>query len=361
LTTRGRCVFFGVALLVQSTLIAIDYQVHDILLAAAETIPILALAACVNYRTAFAFAIASAIVAGALETQPEPQPLTNPDVWVNAAIISCGYFIALGLLCAIRNLTKRLRGFVEDFSELKEAHDDLLPEQLPWLGDWEFSVLNVPQREIGGLFYDVAAWRGGIDLFASAVSGPPIRAAMVLPALKGLWLGTGALPPASLRTLNKRLRPLLRGETSARAWYGKLYNNGIVRYASAGFPAPFLVSGDGSVRRLAGGGTSLGAYSGADVAEAMYMLDGGAALVVGNEGFCNLVEAGAVEPGDLLRRFDELQARLRTLSKDCDVLAIVARRKTNFLFSHHFEEPVLAGDDDPDRLLQPRNPPKLEP
>lgn len=93
----------------------------------------------------------------------------------------------------------------------------------------------------------------------------------------------------------------------------------------------------------------------------MYMLDGGAALVLGNEGFCSLIDAGMVKPGDLLRRFDELQARLRTLSKDYDVLAIVARRKTNFLFSHHFEEPVMAVDDDPDRLLQPRNPPKLEP
>ncbi len=356
--------FLTVATIVQLAFVAIDYRNHDILLAGLETVPILVWAVCANYRSAALFAVVTAIAASMFETDPEPQPLTNPSVWLNAAVFFFVYLLALGLLRVVSDLTKRLRSFLADFNELKAAHDDLLPDQLPWLGDWEFSALHVPQRDVGGVFYDVAPWKGGIDLFACGVSGPPIRAAMVLPALKGLWLGSGALPPASLRALNRRLAPLLKGDKSVRAWYGKLYNNGIVRYGSAGFPAPFLVSADGSVRRLAGGGTSLGACATGDIAEAMYMLDCGATLILGNDGFCRLVEDGAVEPEDLLLDLDELQAHLRRLPRDRDIMAVVAHRKTNFLFSHYFEEPALGAEDPgrvPDRLLPPRDLPKPEP
>ncbi|HXP93587.1 MAG TPA: SpoIIE family protein phosphatase [Candidatus Binatia bacterium] len=363
LTQRGRAVALSLAVVVELILIALDYKIPDVEFAMFSIGPILVCALTVNYRFAVISAVPIAVIVSLLETFP-PQTLTNPNVWWNALIFWFGYLTALGLMYGVSSLAVRLRSFLADFSELKAAHDDLLPEQLPWLGDWEFSALHVPQHDVGGVFYDVAPWKGGIDLFACGVSGPPIRAAMLLPALKGLWLRSGALPPASLRVLNRRLAPLLKRDALVRAWYGKLYNNGIVRYASAGFPAPFLVSSDGSVRRLAGGGTSLGGCSAEDVAEAMYMLDCGATLILGNEGFCRLVEDGALEPEELLLDLDELRAQLRALPRDGDILAVVARRKTNFLFSHHFEEPVLGAEDPgraPDRLLQPRDLPKLEP
>ncbi len=360
LTGRGRAVLLGAALAAQIALVAIDYRVHDIMLAALETIPILAWAVCASYRSAILFAAVTALFASMFETQPEPQPLTNPTVIVNAAIFFCGYLIVLGLAGAVAALVQRLRAFLSDFGELKKAHDGLLPDQLPWLGDWEFSVMNVPRRDVGGVFYDIAPWKGGIDLIAGGVSGPVMRAMMILPALKSSWLGNEALPPAALRRLNRRLLPVLKSDTAVRAWYGKLYNNGIIRYASAGFPAPFLVSADGSVRRLSGGGVSLGAHSTGEVAEAMYMLDGGAALILGNDGFCKLVDEELIEPQALLSDRDAVEARVCGRACEDDVLAIVARRKTNFLFKHLFEEPVLNADD-PSRHNEPRNSPNPEP
>lgn len=358
LTRRGRTVALACAFVVEVVLIVLDYKIPDVEFAMFSIGPILVCAVAWNYPVAIGSTVFISVIVSLLETFP-PQTLANPNVWWNALIFWCGYLVALGLMRGITALCSRLRVFLEDFNEIKAVYDELLPEQLPWFGDWEFSVMNVPQRDVGGGFYDVAPWKGGIDLFAGGVSGSAIRAAMVLPALKSLWFGNDILPPASLRTLNRRLVPVLKRDASVRAWYGKLYNNGIVRYASAGFPAPFLVSADGAVRRLAGGGVSLGAYSTGEVAEAMYMLDGGAALILGNQAFCELVDDGVVEPQELLGDQDALRSRLRASSLDHDLLAIVVRRKTNFLFSHVFEEPVLNADD-PARLLEPRNFPKPE-
>jgi hypothetical protein len=344
LTRRGKVVALAIAALIELVLVTLDWKIPDVEFAMFSIGPILVCALAINYRTAVVAAIPIAVIVSLLETFP-PATLVNPAVWWNALIFWWGYLTALGLMYGISTLTVRLRSFLADFNELKEAHDGLLPEKLPWLGDWEFSVLYVTQRDVGGAFYDVVPGKGGIDLFASGVSGPSIRAAMLLPALKGLWFGSSALPRASLRILNRRLTPLLRGETSVRAWYGKLYNNGIVRYGSAGFPAPFLLSVDGSVRRLVGGGTPLGASSSSEVSEAMYMLDGGAALILGNDGFCQLVDEGTVEPEDLLLGLDALQSHLRSQPREQDIMAIVARRKTNFLFSHYFEDPVLGTEE----------------
>lgn len=342
LTKRGRAVLFVLALICQAIMVRTDYQVHDILLAALETIPVLVVAIGAGYPPAVAFAAVTAVFSGMYETEPEPQPLTNPDVVVNASIILVGYLIALGLLRGIASLLKRLRRLLEDFEDLKAAHDELLPDRLPLAGDWEFSVLNVPRNDVAGLFYDVIAWKGGIDLFACSVSGPPVRAAMTLPAIKGLWHETGALPPTALRTLDERLTAMLKRSVPIRAWHGKLYDNGIVRYASAGSPAPFLVGPDGTMRRLAGGGGLLGAC-GAPVAEAMYMLDAGAALILGNEGFCRLVDEGILQPGDVLRDLDGVQAQLSGSAKADDVLAIVARRRANAL--SRYLDPALSSDD----------------
>jgi hypothetical protein len=340
---RGRLVFLSVATIAQAALIAIDYQVHAILLAALETIPILIWALCANYRAALAFATVTAIFASVYETPPEPQSPLNPSVWLNAAIFWVGYAIALGLLRLVRELGGRTRAFLTDFNELKAAYDELLPATLPPSADWEFSVLKIGRRDVGGLFYDLAKTHTGIDLFASTVSGSPIRASLIVSALKGLWPGGGALPAASLRTLNRRVQSMLRGETVIGAWYGKLYDNGVVRYASAGFPAPFLVGPDGAVRRLGGGGAPLGDDVRVDVAEAVYMLDAGTSLIVANDGVCELIERGVIDQADLLSDLEDVREYLSTIPRERDLLAVVARRKTTFLFRRRSEEPSLPG------------------
>jgi hypothetical protein len=351
LTRRGRAVVVVTALAAEIALMICDLRIHDVEFAAVAVAPILAWAIAANYRAAVVFAGAVALAASLIETDP-PNTITTPDVWFNAAIFWCGYLIALGLLRGVNRLSARLRGFLADFNELKAAHDDILPKTLPGLGDWEFVVLNVPQRDVGGVFYDALGWKGGIDLFVGTVCTSTIRAAMLLPALKGLWFGDDQLPPSSLRILNRRLSPLLKTDVTVRAWYGKFYDNGIVRYACAGFGAPFLLTTDGSVRRLAAGGAPLGTFSNGDVAEAMYVLDAGAALVLGSEGFCELVEQGAIDPKDVLSDAGGLEARLRVLPRDHDVLAVVARRKANFSFRHYLEDPLSSA--------QPRKLPKLE-
>jgi hypothetical protein len=363
LTRRGRAVVIVAAVIVELALMRFDYEIRDVEFAALAVGPILAWAIAANYRSAFAFAAVIALGSALIETDPPPSSLTNPDVWFNAAIFWAGYLIALGLLRGVTGLASRLRVFLADFDELKAAHDDLLPTQLPWFGDWEFSVLNLPQREVGGMFYDAEPRKGGVDLFVGGVCASAVRAAMLLPALKGLWLGEDLLPPAALRLLDRRLRPFLKNGIRVRAWYGKLYGNGIIRYACAGFAAPFLIAADGSLRRLAAGGAALGSTASGEVAEAMYVLDGGSALVLGSDAFCSLVEDGALDPDDVLYDLAGVQERLSVLPRKHDVLAIVARRKANFAFRADAEAP-LSSTHEPQRdsewSVRPRDLPKAE-
>lgn len=336
-------VAFAIAAIVELFLVFLDYKIPDVEFAMFSIVPLLVSAIAINYRTAVIGAAVVSVVVSLLETLP-PETLVNPNVWWNALIFYCGYLVALALMRGIQGLASRLRDFLADFNELKAVHDDLLVREFPELGDWEFTVVNVPRRDVGGGFYDLAAWKGGVDLFVGTVLGSPIRAAMVLPALKSLWFGNDVQPPASLRALSRRLAPVLRADVTVRALYGKLYNNGIVRYASAGFPPPFLVTADGSVRRLAGGGASLGTWSTGDLGEAMYMLDGGTALVLANDDFCRLVEEGFIDAGAVIADSDAVSRRIRELPRDGDVVALIARRKTNFLFSHYFEDPLPNAD-----------------
>jgi hypothetical protein len=244
------------------------------------------------------------------------------------------------LLAGLSALATPLRRFLADFNELRAARRKLVPENLPALGDWRMSVVEVLRDELTGIFYDVDVSSSSIDLFAASVVEHGMQAALVLPALKALWSREGVLPPASLQRLNLRLSPLLAGDMSVHAWHGKFYDDGLVRYATAGFYGAFLVGADGSTRRLAGGGNSLCGRSDPGIAEGMYIVDPGTTLVVGNDGFCRLVEQEIIELRNAARNPAGLQTLLRALELDRDILAVVVTRHSKLLPGHQLDDTV---------------------
>lgn len=348
-----RIAIIASVVLCETLMCVFDVNIPAIEFAQLSVVPILAFAWATNNELGIVFAAIMALLASLIETDPGPRLLTNPNVWANAGIFWCGYLVALVLMRLVVALSRRLHLLYEDLRHLKHAHDGLLPEQLPWPGEWEFAVLNVPRVDVGGCFYDMSAWKGGVDLFVANVGGPTMAASMLLSALKGLWFTEEVVPAASLRGLARRMRPVLRNEWSCRAWYGKLYNNGIVRYASAGFEAPFLVvPGTGEVRRLTGGGDPVGLAADGEVTESMYLLEGGSTLVLGNTGFCDLARQGLLRPHEVVADIDAARERVKSLQRKDDILAVVIRRKANFLFEHYFEEPTF--EERPMRAARPR-------
>jgi hypothetical protein len=103
-----------------------------------------------------------------------------------------------------------------------------------------------------------------------------------------------------------------------------------------------LVPGVAEPRRLAAGGDPVGLPAEGEVAESMYLLEGGSTLVLGNTGFCDLVRAGQITPSEVVANMATARDHVRTLERKDDVLAVVIRRKANFLFEHYFEDPSFA-------------------
>ena len=135
-----------------------------------------------------------------------------------------------------------------------------------------FSVVarNVPARHVGGDFYDVFRLADGrLGLAVADVAGKGMGAALIMATAKAVvpLLAAGRGPAETLAALNGKLR----GELSRREFVALAYGvfepaTGILRFANAGLPEPYLLRPGVPPRALASGASRFPLGVVADVA-----------------------------------------------------------------------------------------------
>jgi serine phosphatase RsbU (regulator of sigma subunit) len=182
---------------------------------------------------------------------------------------------------------KKIR--IED--ELKIARtiqQGLLPAALPSAGWFRAAGSSIPSTQVGGDYFDVR--QVSPDVWAAVVadvSGKGVSSALLASLLQGSFLMASADPwhvESIMTRLNTFLLERTLGEKYATIFYCTVDSSGLLSYANAGHPAPFLVSVDGRIRKLHTSGMPVGMIEGAPFETVQAQLERGDKLVIFSDG-----------------------------------------------------------------------------
>lgn len=157
------------------------------------------------------------------------------------------------------------RRMMEELSIARTIQQGLIPNPIPQLDSLDTALINIPSREVGGDYVDVARTPDGNLIFAIAdVSGKGIPAALLMANLQAML---HVLLPVdiSLSEAVGRINNLLVQHTPADRFItfflGKYYRDeSCFRYINAGHnPGYLLRSGHNVIEELTTGGLLLGA------------------------------------------------------------------------------------------------------
>ncbi len=182
---------------------------------------------------------------------------------------------------------KKIR--IED--ELKIARSiqqGLLPAALPAQGWFRAAGSSIPSTQVGGDYYDVRQVSESVWAAVVAdVSGKGVSSALLASLLQGSFLMASADPwhvESIMTRLNSFLLERTQGEKYATIFYCTLDSSGLLSYANAGHPAPFLVSAGGQLRKLHTSGMPVGMIEGAPFETVQVQLEPGDKLVIYSDG-----------------------------------------------------------------------------
>lgn len=182
---------------------------------------------------------------------------------------------------------KKIR--IED--ELKIARSiqqGLLPAVLPAQGWFRAAGSSMPSTQVGGDYYDVRQVTNEVWAAVVAdVSGKGVSSALLASLLQGSFLMASADPwhvESIMHRLNAFLLERTQGEKYATIFYCTIDSTGLLSYANAGHPAPFLVSADGRIRKLHTSGMPVGMIEGAPFETIQSQLERGDKVVIYSDG-----------------------------------------------------------------------------
>lgn len=178
---------------------------------------------------------------------------------------------------------------IED--ELKIARtiqQGLLPAALPAQGWFHASGSSVPSTQVGGDYYDVRQVSDTVWAAVVAdVSGKGVSSALLASLLQGAFLMASADPwhvESIMHRLNAFLLDRTQGEKYATIFYCTLDKSGLLSYANAGHPAPFLLSADGRLRKLHTSGMPVGMLEDAPFETVQAQLEPGDKVIIYSDG-----------------------------------------------------------------------------
>jgi len=151
----------------------------------------------------------------------------------------------------------------QEMNLARKIQMNLLPKQIPDMKGYEAYGISIPAKEVGGDYYDFIFKDENQLIFCLGdVSGKGMPAALLMANLQATLRGTTMGCKSALDCL-KRSNMLLYHSTDqekyATMFYGVLdRKNHQLSFANAGHNNPFLVSRDGTVRRLQAVGIPLG-------------------------------------------------------------------------------------------------------
>jgi len=150
----------------------------------------------------------------------------------------------------------------EELRVAQKIQSDLLPRELPNSGWFRAAGSSIPSREVGGDYFDMR--QTDPDTWAvvvADVSGKGVSSAILAALLQGAFLlGSEAAMPVEqmMARMNHFLNSRANGEKYATACYCTVRSDGVLCWANAGHPQPWLIRRSGDPERLLSTGLPLG-------------------------------------------------------------------------------------------------------
>ncbi len=186
----------------------------------------------------------------------------------------------------------------QEMNLARNIQTNLLPSEMPVLKGYEAYGMSTPAQEVGGDYYDFISKNSSCLIFCLGdVSGKGMPAALLMANLQATLRGTTMGCQGALDCM-KRSNGLLYHSTDmekyATMFYGVLNTEkNELSFANAGHNNPFLVSQDGTIRRLEAVGIPLGWLEDFDYTEEVVPFNKGDILVTFSDGISeamNLLE-----------------------------------------------------------------------
>lgn len=190
-----------------------------------------------------------------------------------------------------------------ELKRVGEIQRSLLPAELPKIDGLQFATHYLPARRAGGDFYDFFPRPDGTwGILIADVSGHGTSAAVLMAithAIAHLYPGHPETPAAMLAHLNSQLATRYTSSSSSfvTAFFG-IYNPKTRQlvHASAGHPAPRLVTQQGEVKPLEViACLPLGIFPEEQFFESMHQFEPGEQLVLFTDGITDTQDASATE------------------------------------------------------------------
>jgi sigma-B regulation protein RsbU (phosphoserine phosphatase) len=200
----------------------------------------------------------------------------------------------------------RRQKFQDDQRELDEARRiqrKLLPLVLPQIDGWEIAASWQPAAGVGGDCFDALCFGPSrIALSIADVVGKGIPAALLMSNLQAAVraFATDATEPAELC---HQVNRILCGNIAEGRFITFFYcvvdgDLGTLTFANAGHNHPLLVRADGSVERLAAGGSILGVFPDGAYGQDRVQMHTGDRLILYTDGITEARRADDVEFGE---------------------------------------------------------------
>jgi sigma-B regulation protein RsbU (phosphoserine phosphatase) len=153
-----------------------------------------------------------------------------------------------------------------EFAEARAIQEKLLPREIPQIPGYEIAAASQSARVVGGDYFDVLPFdEATLGICIADVAGKGMPAALLMSNLQAAvrGLSSSSLPPDLLcARLNSLVFKNTANDRFITFFYAQLDGTtGRLRYVNAGHNAPYVVSRDGSHRRLTEGGGVLGVFA----------------------------------------------------------------------------------------------------
>ncbi len=197
------------------------------------------------------------------------------------------------------------RALEHEMNVAREIQENLLPQKLPDIRNYDFAALNLPAKAIGGDYYDyIMLPENHLRFCIADVCGKGIPAALIMATLRTtMHFQKSDFDPESVGRLVSRINRVMFESTPlsrfVTLFYGELnLNNGNLLYVNAGHNPPYFCPISENPRQLRVGGMALGLVKESEFQVGQLQIKPGDLLLLYTDGVTEAMNASYDEYGD---------------------------------------------------------------
>jgi len=204
----------------------------------------------------------------------------------------------------------------EELRLAAEIQRNLLPTAPPSVDGYDITGISAPAQVVGGDYFDFFPMNTGqVGLCLGDVSGKGLPASLLMASVQATLRGQAlfdAAPGRCLQRSNRLLHHSTASDKFVTLFFAVLdFREHHLSFSNAGHERPFLISSDGTIRRLGTGGVVLSILEDYAYEDERVLLSAGDTLVVYSDGITEAANSRGEMFGE--ERLGELLCRHRRL------------------------------------------------